>query len=392
MSYAQFVTQRRLRRIATDAEGLLFGYQGGYDPRQFGATFSRASTATFLDASGVVQTAASGVPRFSHYDPANPSLGPLLLLEGARTNLLTYCRDLSNVAWTASNVTVAATTGADGVAASGSRLTATAGNGTVIRAAALVHGSAAYSGSFFIKRITGTGNVDITLDNGATWTTVTVTAAYTQLGKTQTLANSQFGIRLVTSGDVVDVDFCQDEAGAFRSSAIATTSAAVTRAADALSFPFLAPPQAMTVYADWVDIGNVAGQYVVAISNAGASAPRFVIEKGVGAGYRTQYVQDAGGLNVALSPVATAPTTGQREEFLATLSASGLAMGYSSINSGAMETGGTPTAYALPAAWAGSVLSVSGYTGAAYSIALRSLKVAMLPQTLNYMRYLPTSF
>jgi hypothetical protein len=48
----------------------------------------------------------------------------------------------------------------------------------------------------------------------------------------QTLANPTVGFRIVTSGDAIAVDFVQNETGTGASSEIATTTAAVTRAAD----------------------------------------------------------------------------------------------------------------------------------------------------------------
>ena len=47
-------------------------------------TFSRASTGTFIGSNGLIQTAASGVPRFDHNGATGESLG--LLVEEARTN------------------------------------------------------------------------------------------------------------------------------------------------------------------------------------------------------------------------------------------------------------------------------------------------------------------
>jgi hypothetical protein len=47
-------------------------------------TFSRASTGTFVGSNGLIQTAASGVPRFDHNGATGESLG--LLVEEARTN------------------------------------------------------------------------------------------------------------------------------------------------------------------------------------------------------------------------------------------------------------------------------------------------------------------
>jgi hypothetical protein len=62
-----------------------------------GATFSRASIATYTNASGLIAQAASGVPRFDY----NPStLQPLgLLVEESRTNSLLYSQDFSNSLW-----------------------------------------------------------------------------------------------------------------------------------------------------------------------------------------------------------------------------------------------------------------------------------------------------
>jgi len=73
------------------------------------ATFtSRASTATYYDANGVIQTAASNVARSNAFFPdSNGVMRPAgLLLEAAGTNLFTYSEDFSNAAWTKLNITV----------------------------------------------------------------------------------------------------------------------------------------------------------------------------------------------------------------------------------------------------------------------------------------------
>lgn len=79
---------------------------------------ARASTATYLDANGVVQTAASGVARSNAYDyDSDGVLRPIgLLLESAATNLLLYSEQLDNAIWTKTNVTITAnaTTAPDG--------------------------------------------------------------------------------------------------------------------------------------------------------------------------------------------------------------------------------------------------------------------------------------
>lgn len=61
--------------------------------------FTRASSGTYFDASGVLQTATTDEPRFTHNPATGESLG--LLIEGATTNLLTYSEDFANGAWIA---------------------------------------------------------------------------------------------------------------------------------------------------------------------------------------------------------------------------------------------------------------------------------------------------
>ena len=75
------------------------------------ATFtSRASTATYYDANGVIQTAASNVARSAAYFPdSNGVMRPAgLLLEAAGTNLMTYSEQFDNAAWTKANATITA--------------------------------------------------------------------------------------------------------------------------------------------------------------------------------------------------------------------------------------------------------------------------------------------
>jgi hypothetical protein len=164
----------------------------------------------------------------------NTDLG--LLIEDARTNVVLWNRDLTNVAWSKTNITAAKDqTGADGAATSASSLLATAANGTALQAITLA--SAAAFQSAYVKRLAGTGTVNMTMDNGATWTAITPTANWTLLSiPTQTLANPTVGFRIVTSGDQIAVDFVQNENGTFGSSPIPTTTTAATRAADFISY------------------------------------------------------------------------------------------------------------------------------------------------------------
>lgn len=372
------VDEGRRRRRAGSGAGLPFAY----GPGNTVPTFTRATTATYVDAAGVLQTALSGVIRDGHYIAGNRTT----LLEGARTNSTIQNRDLTNAAWTASSVTVARITGADGVALSGSRLTATGANGTVIVTTALVHGSQARSAAIWVKRVTGSGNIQLTLDNGSTWTTITVTASYAYaIGITQTLANSQFGIRIVTNGDAVDVDYCMNEAGAFQSSAIATTVAAVTRNADMPTFPFSQVPGALTAYAKFIELGSSVGNSgrVFEVGNGGADTMYFGI-----ASSKYQFLH-AGPTSTANASVAAAPAYGDTVELRGNLfGTDGHTITGQSLNAAAESTATDATVAGVGPSWSVATLFLgtdqAGSTNA--FMALVSLKVAVGIQSLVTMR------
>jgi hypothetical protein len=66
-------------------------------------SFTRASSGTFIGSDGLIQAAASGVPRFDHDPTTGESLG--LLVEEPRTNLVRYSQDITNAAWDKNNTT-----------------------------------------------------------------------------------------------------------------------------------------------------------------------------------------------------------------------------------------------------------------------------------------------
>ena len=194
-------------------------------------SFSRASTATYFNGVGVLVTATTNVPRFA-YDILGNYLG--LHVEEARTNRALRSRDMTNATWVKSNITPAQTaTGLDGVSNSATQLTATAANSTSLQTITDAT-SRARAVSFDIKRVSGSGNVDITADNGTTWTTCTglSTSLFTRYTVLVTNANPIIGIRIVASGDVIIVDYAQCEDGASATSRIGTTTATVTRIGD----------------------------------------------------------------------------------------------------------------------------------------------------------------
>jgi hypothetical protein len=157
-------------------------------------------------------------------------------IEPAVTNLCLRNRDLPDAAWTKTDATATRTaTGIDGVVDSASIVTATGGNATVLQAITSASNGRIFSA--FVRRRTGTGTVEITQDNGSTWTAITLTSSFQRfVTARQTLTNPVVGFRVVTSGDEIDVDFCQSEiGGSVPSSPVFTEGSTVTRPSDNIS-------------------------------------------------------------------------------------------------------------------------------------------------------------
>ncbi|QJP10456.1 phage head spike fiber domain-containing protein [Pseudomonas multiresinivorans] len=99
------------RRILAGTADMIYELAGGAWTAQ--GQWSRASTATYFDSAGILQTAGINVPR-NNYDPFTlQALG--FLREAAATNLLTFSSQFSNAAWNKVNasITAAATTAPD---------------------------------------------------------------------------------------------------------------------------------------------------------------------------------------------------------------------------------------------------------------------------------------
>ncbi len=195
-------------------------------------TFTRATgNAAFLSPfSGLIEYADTGVARFE----ANG-----YLTEGQRTNDVLWSNDPSNVAYDKTNMsTTGSITSPDGTS-NAFTLTADAANATCIQDLGTI-ASDDKTYSVYLKRRTGAGNIDLTLNNGTAWTTQSITNDWVRYQITAVLADPDIGIRNVTSGDEVDVWMQQHEDNAeFPSSVITTTTDPVTRNQDLLNYPFL---------------------------------------------------------------------------------------------------------------------------------------------------------
>lgn len=252
---------------------LLSNAAAWWTSRGTGSTFARASSAFGVPSTGLLTSYATNAARRPVVDPSNISKGLGMQYEGARTGIVLWNRDLTNAAWTLSNTTSAKDqAGTDGVTNAASSLTATANNGTIfqsITTASVQRAQAAY-----VKRITGTGTVSISMDGGSTYTDVTASinsSTYTRVptgaGLIQTLANPTVGFKLGTSGDKIAVDFVTNEAGAFVSSPTLQTTGSVTRSADSQSLTRTAPTSITKVIAGRTGVSSSVQQAAWTISN-----------------------------------------------------------------------------------------------------------------------------
>lgn len=190
--------------------------------------FSRNSNATYFGPDGLLKTASNNSPRFEFVNGI--CLG--LLIEQENYNYAKHSRDCSNGVWTKTSATASKNqAGIDGVASSASLLTATGANATCLQTITVA--AATRKLSAYVKRVTGSGTIEMTQNGGSTWTAVTVTSDWTRVTiPADSILNPQIGFRIVTSGDEIAVDGVQLEDGDIVTSFIPTTTVAVQRLAD----------------------------------------------------------------------------------------------------------------------------------------------------------------
>lgn len=216
-----------------------------------GATLTRTSVGTRIDAAGLVVSVAADGARIDH-DPA--TLGVTgLLYEPAATNLVLRSGTLDHAAWSVfgSATRVSGVTAPDGTA-SAVRLQIPT-DGQIAQYVGGLSVGAAHCVSLWVRASAsgGAANIRLTTNNGAAWSTgvsarIALTASWQRVSVSGLISdgaacNLVIGAAAGDSGldsaclGNVDVWGAQIETGAVPTSYIATTAGAATRAAEALT-------------------------------------------------------------------------------------------------------------------------------------------------------------
>jgi hypothetical protein len=248
------------------------------DPR---FTFTRNSTGTYVDASGILRTAGANQPRIDHNFATGEGLG--LLVEEARTNLALHSEDFSNAYWSkiASGTGVAPiVTSNFGVAPDGT-LTADRIVGSITRTSAadfsLVRRAIGTSGlhtySIWLRSNTGS-NQTITIKYTSNLV-VQVTPEWRRFFFTGVQPNFEIDIGLRDEGATITDDSmdvlawgAQLEAGSLATSYIPTTGSTATRAADLLSVDTVSIPATGSIYIDAQANGSAVNDTLLSVANS----------------------------------------------------------------------------------------------------------------------------
>ncbi len=287
-----------------------------------GGSFTRASIGTYFDSTGVLQTAASGVPRFD-WDPITHAARGILI-EESRTNLLTYSAlsSTSGTGWSGSNTSFMTVNNPGSLpvgapACLRDEVNTGQSSGFVTKSLVLSPSTVyTFSVWVYVPSNVPVGKAFLAAwYNNAGWQTILSQATVERdqwVRKTLTFTtNATYtttivgaGISTGTPGLQSYACLAQLEQGSFATSYIPTTSATVTRAADFLQIPVGSwfSGTAGTFWASSISTASGAGNWRrVAEVSDGTSSNRIFIGDSGGPTSTYAQVQKAGTIEAALS-------------------------------------------------------------------------------------------
>lgn len=416
---------------------VLFSYRAGGSleaSSSFGRVTSSSAPATYADISvggglGNLSTAGSNQARVHWMSTAlntGPRSLPTLLMEGTRSNDFTKSEELDDAVWTKTRATVTAdaTNAPDGTATADKlvedataaathefsrntpaltddtqqsySLFAKAAERTEIKIVCLQKDGTSASAWFDLSAGTvGTladadGLIEKYTDgwyrciliydssNGGSTPSVVVRMGS---GSETSSYSGDAASGIYVWGNQFEVD------GAVSSSYMPTDTATTTRNSDTLPFPFPPRPQAMTVYARFIEMGTVlvSGSRVLHIGGSLFSdAPRFLLQE-LNGGYAVRH--DNGTTNQVVAITSPVPSVGDTVELVAHLNVDGSVKLQQSVNSGLVATSTETGAATLHPAWASSLLYLnSGGTSNYGFAAFRNIAIHRGVQTIDTMR------
>lgn len=386
---------RPLRRRYFRSPHVLFRWRAGL-PFPAGASFSRGSPAWYIGPDGVLREAESNVPRIEWLDRDGDGVRetPALRLEGAWTNLVPWSSALSQ--WATSG----ATTATDDALVLGALSLALVEDADVA-VMAFRHINVAFTGdgekavSCYVAAGTST-TVDLKLRDYTasvdrlratiTWAAgvpsvsmLAGTHLYTEpvgggvyrlwFRSASVIAANSHRVELFpAAGNAsrtgsIYVGGVQVENASVPSSLFITTGAPASRAVELFSAPFPPVPQAMTVYARFVEAGTIAitSGFPRIVQIGAAAGARLVMYCNNAGRYGFDYFTAAG---VQRSVVlATGPSIGQTVELLGTLYSDGSVQLEQSIDGGSVTATARSAASALSSAWSAAMLTIGSAPG-----------------------------
>ena len=223
-------------------------------------------------------------PMRTHYNVAGVAQG--VLLERVHKNAALWSDDFTDAVWVKTNMSTAKTaTGPDGIGSSATTLTANAANATALQSVTESF-SSNWITTVFCRRRTGTGDVEFTDDNSTFVTLTGLDTTWRRFNIPTSLVaqTATFGMRLVTSGDEVDVWGWNADANlqgglTLEQSPVSTTTVEVELGSDDLNIVIAnTPVQTMTatgdeytVFVEYQGIGSRNGPRLCSINDGTVS-------------------------------------------------------------------------------------------------------------------------